>query len=59
MMEECLVDSCSMLSRYIAFEDVGGFDENFDWLDVAMMFCMRMKVEGWKVKYANRSTGIS
>jgi len=50
-----VVYSCSMVVRKSAFEDVGGFDENFDWLDVDHDFCMRMRARGWKVKYGKEA----
>lgn len=42
--------SCGMAVRRTAFENVGGFDEGFDFLDADMDFSMRLRRSGWEVK---------
>lgn len=43
--------SCGMAVRRTAFEDIDGFDENFDFLDADIDFSMRLRHAGWKVDY--------
>jgi GT2 family glycosyltransferase len=45
-----VVYSCAMSVRRLAFEEVGGFDENFDWLEPDNDFCIRIRRQGWVVK---------
>lgn len=50
--ESVVVYSCAMAVRRKAFEEVGGFDENFDWLEPDNDFCLRISKQGWLVKYS-------
>jgi GT2 family glycosyltransferase len=43
--------SCGMAVRRTAFEDVGGFDEGFDFLDADTDFSMRLRRAGWQIRY--------
>jgi GT2 family glycosyltransferase len=40
--------SCALAVRRQAFDDVGGFDENFDFLDADFDFSMRVSRAGWQ-----------
>ena len=42
--------SCGMAVRRIAFEEVGGFDEGFDFLDADIDFSMRLRAAGWDLQ---------
>ena len=42
--------SCGMAIRRIAFEEVSGFDEGFDFLDADIDFSMRLRAGGWYVQ---------
>jgi GT2 family glycosyltransferase len=42
--------SCALAVRRAAFQAVGGFDEQFDWLDVDLDFSMRVQAAGWDVR---------
>lgn len=42
--------SCGMAVRRKAFEYIGGFDENFDFLDADIDFSMRLRKAHWKVE---------
>ncbi len=42
--------SCGMAVRRAAFEDVGGFDEAFDFLDADTDFSMRLRQAGWRLR---------
>lgn len=42
--------SCGMAVRRIAFEEIGGFDEGFDFLDADIDFSMRLRAAGWHVQ---------
>jgi len=42
--------SCGMAVRRAAFENVGGFDEEFDFLDADTDFSMRLRQEGWRLQ---------
>jgi GT2 family glycosyltransferase len=42
--------SCGMAVRREAFEDVGGFDEEFDFLDADTDFSMRLRQAGWRLQ---------
>jgi len=41
--------SCGMAVRREAFDDVGGFDEAFDFLDADTDFSMRLRQAGWRL----------
>lgn len=41
--------SCGMAIRRIAFEAIGGFDENFDFLDADIDFSMSLRRTGWQI----------
>jgi GT2 family glycosyltransferase len=41
---------CSMAVRTKAFEELGGFDEQFDLLDVDIDLCMRVNASTWRLK---------
>jgi GT2 family glycosyltransferase len=43
------VFTCAMAFRRRAFDEIGGFDEAFDWLDLDHDFSMRMNRAGWGV----------
>ncbi len=43
------VFTCAMAVRRRAFDELGGFDEAFDWLDLDHDFSMRMNRAGWGV----------
>jgi GT2 family glycosyltransferase len=45
------VYTCAMALRRAAFEELGGFDENFDWLDLDNDLCMRARRAGWRVAH--------
>lgn len=42
--------SCAMAVRRSAFEDIGGFDQGFDFLDADIDFSMRLRAAGWQVQ---------
>ncbi len=42
--------SCGMAVRREAFEDIGGFDEEFDFLDADTDFSMRLRQAGWRLR---------
>ncbi|AFY30862.1 glycosyltransferase family 2 protein [Calothrix sp. PCC 7507] len=42
--------SCGIAVRRIAFEEIGGFDEGFDFLDADLDFSMRLRAAGWHVQ---------
>lgn len=42
--------SCGMAVRRAAFEDIGGFDENFDFLDADIDFSIRLRRAGWQIQ---------
>jgi GT2 family glycosyltransferase len=46
------VFTCAMAVRKTAFDDLHGFDEAFDWLDLDIDFGMRMNRSRWKVAVA-------
>jgi GT2 family glycosyltransferase len=48
--EPLVVYSCAMAVRRSAFQEVGGFDEGFDWLDLDHDLCMNLRRHGWKIK---------
>jgi GT2 family glycosyltransferase len=41
--------SCAIAIRKSAFDAVGGFDEDFDFLDADIDFSMRMRAAGWRL----------
>lgn len=43
------VFSCCMATRRAAYLDVGGIDENFDFLDADLDYSMRLRRNGWRV----------
>lgn len=45
------VFTCAMAVRRRAFDELGGFDEGFDWLDLDLDLCMRARRAGWKVEH--------
>lgn len=42
--------SCAIAVRREAFEEIGGFDEGFDFLDADIDFSMRLQQAGWQVQ---------
>ena len=44
-----LLYQCAIAIRRKAFEDIGGFDEGFDWLDADLDFSMRLQNKGWLI----------
>ena len=48
-----IVFTCAMAVRRQAFEELNGFDEAFDWLDLDIDFSMRMRQAGWKIDVAS------
>ncbi len=46
--------TCSMAVRKEAFDDLGGFDEQFDWLDLDHDFSMRVNRSQWSLAIATR-----
>lgn len=47
--ERMCIHSCGIVIRRAAFEDIGGFDEGFDFLDADTDFSMRLRQAGWKL----------
>jgi GT2 family glycosyltransferase len=47
------VFTCAMAVRKRAFDQLNGFDEAFDWLDLDHDFSMRMSRAGWKIGVAS------
>lgn len=43
--------SCGMAVRRTAVEEIGGFDEGFDFLDADIDFSMRLRRVGWDVQF--------
>lgn len=41
--------SCCMATRQEAYHQVGGFDENFDFVDADLDYSMRLRRAGWKI----------
>ncbi len=50
------VFTCAMAVRREAFEEVGGFDEDFDWLDLDHDLSMRMNRSQWKLTIVSTAT---
>ena len=48
--------SCGMAVRQEAVEDVGGFDEGFDFLDADTDFSMRLRQAGWRLTKSDEVT---
>jgi glycosyltransferase involved in cell wall biosynthesis/GT2 family glycosyltransferase len=44
----CVITAC-MATRAEAYNQVGGMDEKFDWLDLDLDYSMRLRRNGWKV----------
>jgi GT2 family glycosyltransferase len=44
----CVITGC-MATRRTAYQEVGGFDENYDFLDVDVDYCVRMSEINWQV----------
>jgi GT2 family glycosyltransferase len=44
------IHSCGMAIRRTAFEEIGGFDEGFDFLDADIDFSMRLDAAGWDLQ---------
>lgn len=42
--------SCAIAVRREAFEDIGGFDESFDFLDADIDFSIRLRKAGWDIQ---------
>jgi hypothetical protein len=47
--DQMCLHSCGMAVRREAFESVGGFDEEFDFLDADTDFSMRLRQAGWRL----------
>jgi hypothetical protein len=45
----CVITGC-MATRMEAYAQVGGFDSEFDFLDVDVDYSMRLRIQGWKVE---------
>ncbi|MCC9167205.1 glycosyltransferase family 2 protein [Pontibacter harenae] len=43
------VYTCAMVVRKKVLEEIGSFDENFDWLELDHDICMRATRRGWKI----------
>lgn len=43
------VFTCAMVIRKKVLEEIGLFDENFDWLELDHDICMRASRKGWKI----------
>lgn len=43
------VYTCAMVIRKEVLEQVGGFDENYDWLELDHDICMSASRKGWKI----------
>lgn len=52
------VFTCAMALRRRAFEELGGFDEGFDWLDLDVDLCMRARRAGWEVAHTPTLTAF-
>lgn len=44
------VFTCAMVIRKRVLEEIGLFDENFDWLELDHDLCMRASRKGWKIE---------
>jgi len=49
LSDRLCLHSCGMAVRQEAAEDVGGFDEGFDFLDADTDFSMRLRKGGWRL----------
>ena len=47
--KEINVFTCAMVIRKEVLEDIGLFDENFDWLELDHDICMRASRKGWQI----------
>jgi hypothetical protein len=45
------VFTCAMAVRKSLFDELRGFDERFDWLDLDLDLCMRARRAGWRVTH--------
>jgi len=54
--ERMCLHSCGMAVRQEAVEDVGGFDEGFDFLDADTDFSMRLRQAGWRLTKSDEVT---
>jgi GT2 family glycosyltransferase len=45
----CVITGC-MATRAVAYAQVGGFDAEFDFLDVDVDYSMKLRRQGWKVE---------
>ena len=54
--ERMCLHSCGMAVRLEAVEDVGGFDEEFDFLDADTDFSMRLRQAGWRLTKSDEVT---
>ncbi len=48
--KEINVFTCAMVIRREVLDDIGLFDENFDWLELDHDICMRASRKGWQIK---------
>jgi GT2 family glycosyltransferase len=48
------VYTCAMALRRAAFDELGGFDEAFDWLDLDNDLCMAARRAGWGVAHESQ-----
>jgi GT2 family glycosyltransferase len=48
--EDICLYSCGVAIRRLAFEDIQGFDEGFDFLDADLDFSMRLRQRGWNIQ---------
>jgi GT2 family glycosyltransferase len=46
---ELCVFSCCMATRRVAYDQIGGIDDNFDFLDADVDYSMRLRRDGWEV----------
>jgi len=50
--------TCAMAVRRQSFDEIGGFDESFDWLDLDHDFSMRLSRSGWQLAIASHATAF-
>ncbi|MCH4822762.1 glycosyltransferase [Gramella lutea] len=48
--DEINVFTCAMVIRRKVLDEIGLFDENFDWLELDHDICMRASRKGWKIQ---------
>jgi GT2 family glycosyltransferase len=51
--EQICLHSCATAFRRTAYEEIGGFDEGFDFLEYDIDFSIRLRNAGWKVMKAS------